>query len=88
MMKAPKKKVRVRIVCTDQSGIEGYVHVDEGLRLMDFLNLSNRKFMVITDAQAQNLGNVKSFRLASELTKTHQALALNKSAIKWIAEIK
>jgi len=72
----------------DHSFIRGYVHVDEGLRLMDFLNTRDQHFIVVTEASAQNIGDIRSFKLVSELTKRHGIIALNKDSIKWIEEVK
>jgi len=47
--RVPVRKMRVRI-CTDRFDVAGTVHIPVGMRLSDYLNKSERQFVVVTDA--------------------------------------
>jgi len=87
-MKIPKERVKVRIICQDGSLLLGYIYIPEGLRILDFLNDKEEKFIIVTDCFFQNIAEVHSFKLINELTKKRGAIFLNKDAIKWIEELK
>jgi len=86
-MKVPKEKFNVRIFCIDGSIIKGTVYVDEGLRVSDFLNSNDKKFIVLLNVEVQNIPEVHSFKLASEMSKPKKVIFVNKDAIKCIEEL-
>ncbi len=88
MVKIEKEKHRVNIVCTDGSFVKGYVHIDPGLRLMDFLNNQEDTFVAVTNAEFSNVREVHSFAIVSEFKKKKEMVFLNKLSIKLIEEIK
>jgi hypothetical protein len=86
-MKVPKEKRKVNILCTDGSFVKGFVHIAEGLRVLDFFNDLNENFIVVTEAQFQNIKEVHSFQLVLDLNKKKGTVILSKAAIKWVEEI-
>lgn len=86
-MKVPKDKWSVRVFCVDGSIIKGTVYVDEGLRVSDFLNNREEKFIVLLNVEVQNVPEVHSFKLASEMSKPRKVIFVNKNAIKCIEEL-
>ncbi|MDP2924307.1 MAG: hypothetical protein Q8O30_11435 [Candidatus Omnitrophota bacterium] len=85
-MKIPKERVKVNIFCNDGTFVRGFVHISEGLRLLDFINHESATFVVVTEAEFQNLKEVHSFSLLMALSKRKSTIILNKSSIKWIEE--
>jgi len=86
-MKIEKEKHRVNIVCLDKSIITGFVYINPGTRIMDFLNHSEESFMVVTSVTFQNIGEIHAFKLYNELNKKRDTIFLNKAAVKWIGEL-
>lgn len=70
-MKKPKEKRDVKITCTDRTVLRGIVHVDEGLRVLDFFNLPGRKFIALTEVHG----------------KKKNTLILNKESVKWLEDL-
>ncbi len=87
-MKIPKEKFKVKIVCHDNSFAVGFLHVDEGYRLLDFLNETKKDFIAITEAKFKNVSEVHSFKLHAELKAKKDVILLNKNAIRWVEEVK
>ncbi|MFH1875596.1 MAG: hypothetical protein ABH865_01730 [Candidatus Omnitrophota bacterium] len=86
-MKIPREKHKVKIICTDGSFIIGFVHVAEGLRVLEFFNDIKGNFIAVTDASFQNLHAVHSFKLVSEMAKRKEVILLSKESIKWVEEV-
>ena len=86
-MKVPKEKFNVRIFCTDGSIVKGTICIDEGLRVSDFLNNRDEKFIVLLNVEVQNVPEVHSFKLASEMSKPKKVIFVNKNAVKCIEEL-
>lgn len=85
-MRVEKEKHKVIIVCLDGYVVKGTVHIDPGLRLLDFCNDTKSPFVAVTNAEMQNFGHVHSFKLISEMNRKKSTVVLNKSAIRWIEE--
>jgi hypothetical protein len=75
-MRIEKEKRRVRIACKDNTAITGFIHINPGERVMDFLNRSKKDFIVVTEAVLKSSGG-----------KSENTFCLNKSAVKWIEEL-
>jgi hypothetical protein len=86
-MRVEKEKRKVNIICLDKSIITGFIHIDPGLRIMDFINRANESFIIVTSAEFQNIREVKAFKLYNELKKKRTTICLNKSSVKWIEEL-
>lgn len=86
-MKVPTDKFYVSIVCRDGTFAKGYVHVPQGLRLLDYFNDTKERFIALTEAKFSNIKEVHSFQLYAEYRKTKRVIILNKEAIKWVEEI-
>lgn len=86
-MKIPKVKHKVNIFCMDGTFLKGYIHVPEGLRILDFLNDLNENFIVVTEAQIQNVREVHSFKLVNEMRQRKTTLFLAKASIKMLEEV-
>ncbi|MDD5583519.1 MAG: hypothetical protein PHV55_00485 [Candidatus Omnitrophica bacterium] len=86
-MKVPRVKHKVKIICTDGSFVTGFVHVAEGLRVLDFFNDQQLNFIAVTDATFQNLREVHSFKLVNDMYRKKETIFLNRESIKWVEEI-
>jgi len=86
-MKIEKEKRKVNIICNDGSLVKGFVHINPGERIVDFLNDEKEKFIVVTEASLQNIGVIHSFKIYNELTGKKKVIILNKSCVKIIEEI-
>ncbi len=84
-MRVEKEKRKVNIVCSDKSVVTGFIHINPGQRVMDFINHEER-FIVLTNAVFQNIGEIHAFKLYNELSKKKNTIFLNKASIKWIEE--
>ncbi|MCM8780852.1 MAG: hypothetical protein NC908_02885 [Candidatus Omnitrophica bacterium] len=87
-MRIEKEKHKVNIICQDGSFIKGVVHINPGERLSDFINDSDKNFIVITNAEFYYMSEPRSFSLMSKLLLKRDFVLLNKSAIKLIEEAK
>jgi hypothetical protein len=83
-MRIEKEKRRVRILCFDNSSVVGFVHINPGERILDFISDSRENFIAVTEAKIDFSSKVSSFKLSSNLEKG--SFILNKSAIKLIQE--
>ena len=61
-MRVEKEKRKVNIVCSDKSVVTGFIHINPGQRVMDFINHEER-FIVLTNAVFQNIGEIHAFKL-------------------------
>ena len=86
-MRVEKEKHKVRIMCIDGSIVIGFVHVDPGLRIIDFVDDQKTRFIAVTNAEFQNIGQVHSFKLVMEMKKKKNTIILNKTSIRWIEEV-
>lgn len=82
-----KRKQKVGVICSDGASIKGLVYLNEGERLLDYMNDSRESFIAITNAEFYYTEDVQSFKLATKLLKKKDFVILNKSVIKWIEEI-
>lgn len=87
-MRIEKEKQKVTIICVDGSLIRGFVHINPGERIQDFLNDEKESFIAVTNVEFQNVATVHSFKLYNELNKKRDAIVLNKAAIKWMEEVR
>jgi len=85
-MRVEKQKEKVMIICNDGSMIKGFVHINPGERLLDFLNDEKENFVAVTSVEFQNVATVHSFKIYSELSKKRNSIVLNKSVIRWMEE--
>jgi|GEM_PF-684081 len=84
-----EKEIRkVSIFLRDGACIKGSVHINPGERIIDFFNDPKEAFIVVTDAEFQGHGRVRSFRLYANnrAEKKSRALILLKNAIKFSVE--
>jgi hypothetical protein len=85
-----KEKLRVNIFCTDGSSLLGFINIDRGERIIDFMNDLQQIFVVVTDVEFYYSASeqVKSFKLAHRVAPTKkESIILQKSFIKWIEEV-
>ncbi len=71
--KVPVERTRVR-VCTDRFDIIGDLHMPIGVRLSDYINRTDKPFLVLTDAQ---ISEIKK----PENVTTNEVAVINKSHI-------
>ena len=84
-MKIEKEKCKVRIFFQDGSSMKGYIHINLGERIIDFINDNRETFIALTSIQ---MYYVKSFKLSGKLVEKKDFIVLNKNSIKWIEEEK
>jgi hypothetical protein len=73
-MKVEKEKHRVNIVCEKDCSLKGFIHINPGERVLDFINHERESFIAVTEVEYVT-GEKK------------ESVVLNKSSIKWIEEI-
>jgi hypothetical protein len=86
-MRVEKDKRKVNIICLDRSVITGVIHINPGERVSDFVNRSGVDFIIVTNAEFKNIGEVHAFKLFNDLTKKKTTVFLNKASIKWVQEV-
>ena len=79
-MRIEKEKRKVRLTCSDCSSISGFVHINPGERVIDFLNNEKDKFIAITEAESFDAKGRK-------VSKSKGVKIINKTCIKSIEEI-
>ena len=84
-MKIEKEKRRVRIIFQDGSSLKGFIHINLGERIIDFINDNRETFIAVTNIQ---MYYVKSFKISGKLVDKKDFIILNKNSIKWIEEAK
>jgi hypothetical protein len=84
-----KVKRKVNIVCSDGSSLMGFIHMDRNQKLIDFVNDSQRTFIVVNDAEFYYIVQVVySFKLARRVTPTKkESIILQKSFIEYLVEM-
>ena len=80
-MRIEKDKKRVAIICEDGSVVKGFVHINPGTRLSDFIASSDKSFMIVTDAELFGKEG------ATGESAKKRTIFLNKSFIKLVEEI-
>lgn len=86
-MKIQKEKLKVGITCEDGSLLKGFVHINPGERLIDFLNDSKRNFIAVTNVEFFNLKEIHSFKLFNEASRKRNVVILNKNYVKLVEEL-
>jgi len=86
-MKTGKNRQKVNIIFNDGSLIKGNVYLNEGERMLDFLNDAKESFIAVTDVEIFWANTAQSFKLAKELVEKKKFIVLNKSSIRSIEEI-
>ena len=86
-MKIEKVKRQVRIVCEDDIVIKDFLHLDEGLRILDLMNMPDRRYLPVTVVEIYYISRPRLLRTNSKLLIQKDVIILNTAAIKWIEEI-
>jgi ribonucleotide monophosphatase NagD (HAD superfamily) len=87
MIRVEKEKRKVTVFCTDGTLISGFVHINPGERILDFLNDAKEEFIAVTSAEFRNVPEIHSFKLVNEFKKKKSIVVLNKSTVKMVEEI-
>lgn len=82
-MKIEKQELKVNIVLQDGLILTGFVHINPGERLQDYINDARRDFIAVTNVQFLS---AKKINFGSKLTSKDGDIILNKSAISWLKE--
>ncbi|MBU1727463.1 MAG: hypothetical protein KJ880_07525 [Candidatus Omnitrophica bacterium] len=83
-MRVEKEQHNVVIICSDGVVFKGFVHINPGERMLDFVNDEKRKFIPVTNVEFVK----RSFRLIKGfIPRTGKTIILNRSSIKFIEEI-
>ncbi len=80
MINVEKQKLKVHIISGEGHSIKGFVHIDEGIRLNDFLNSHKDDFLVVTEAR------VKAAGVFLGMYRNKKVVFVNKNFIKFIEE--
>ncbi len=73
-MKVEKERHNVNIICDRECQLKGFIHINPGERVLDFMNRERESFIAVTEVEYVTGEKKKS-------------IVLNKSSIKWIEEI-
>jgi hypothetical protein len=82
-----RQKRQINVVCNDGVSINAFIYVLGEQRLLDVMNNAQDKFVLLIEAEIAQQEDLHPFKLAAKVTEKRESLILNKSAIKWIAEI-
>ena len=85
-MKIDKVKVLVNILCSDNILIAGFIHINQGERVKDFINNAQGDFIAVTEAKVYNADQHLKGELKPLASKN--VVILNKAEIKWVEEAK
>jgi len=83
-----KQKRHVNIVCHDGISINAFICVLGETRTFDVMNHSAEMFLLLADVEIIHQEDLQHFKLAAKTVEKKESLILNKSAIKWIEELK
>lgn len=86
-MRIEKERRKVNIVCQDGTLVRGFIHINPGERVLDFINDLRKNFIAVTNAEFYYTKESQLFRVRPKLSIKKDVIILNKSAIKWIEEI-
>ena len=85
-MRIEKEKRKVSIFCTDGSCVRGFIYINPGIRVSDFINDTRENFIVMTNVEFFP-GQAQIQAAGSASTLKSDTILLNKSTIKLIEEI-
>lgn len=85
-MRIEKDKRKV-VISLERSVITGVIHINPGERISDFVNHTGADFLIVTNAELKNIGEVRAFKLFNDLPMKKGTIFLNKSSINWIQEV-
>jgi hypothetical protein len=86
-MNIEKEKRKVIIVCQDGLALSGFIFINPGERISDFLNDLRRNFIVVSKVEFANSDSPLFAKLKIKSKAKRELIILNKSAIKWLEEI-
>lgn len=82
-MRVEKQKLKVSIFLKDNLMVSGFVHINPGERLQDFINDGRESFIAVTNAEFCYIERT-NFKANSPVRQGD--IILNKSHISWIEE--
>lgn len=85
-MNGEKEERKVNITCQDNSLLKGFIIINKGESLLDFLNNTKEDFLSVKNAEFYSIKEIRSFRLIDEIAKRENIIVLNKSSIKLAEE--
>jgi len=80
MINVEKQKVKVHIIAGDGISIRGFMHIDQGMRLNDFLNSRKDDFLAVTEVRVKGGSSFLGPFCNREI------VFINKNSIKLIEE--
>jgi len=80
MINVEKQKLKVHIILEDGLAVKGFMYIDQGMRLSDFLNSRKDNFLVITEA------SLKKSRAFFGIYCHKKVVLFNKNLVKLIEE--
>ena len=82
-----KEKRKVLIALRDDILLRGFVEINPGERIFDFINDAQESFIAVSDVEVFYPKRIKSFLLPSRSVERKKTIVVIKSAILWIEEI-
>jgi len=86
-MRLEKEKHKVIIALRDNILLKGYVYINPGERILDFINDVRESFIAVTDVELLNAKDMDLFIVKYGWDKKKDCLIVIKSAILWIEEV-
>jgi len=80
MMNIDKQKLKVQIITGEGLSVKGFMYVDQGMRLNDFLNSRKDDFLAVTEARLKGAGSFLG------MCRNKKIVFINKNFIKLIEE--
>ena len=82
-----KEKVKVLIALRDNIILRGGIHINQGERVLDFINDIRESFIAVTEVEVFHPSRLNPLVLPRRATDKKKTLVVIKSAILWIEEI-
>lgn len=86
-MRIEKERHKVNIIFQDGTLVKGFIHINPGERVLDFINNLRTNFIAVTNAEFYYTKESQLFRVKPKFSAKRDVIILNKSAVKWIEEI-
>ena len=85
-MHIEKQRIPARIYCDNGVLIQGFIHVAEGSRVLDFANDADVQFIPVTKVEVYFTNGLAVEKARSKLIAKKEIIILNKAMIRWIEE--
>jgi len=86
-MSTAKEKCRVSITLRDNLLLKGYVYINQGERVFEFINDPREAFIPVIDVEICSTQENGSYVSPPRLIEKKDSIIVIKSAILWIEEV-